>query len=132
MARRNLTGTQRLQLTKLVKPYLATGEAQFFGVLSILAALIPEAFEVADRFWYLSCALDGPLFGDWVAEQFLAVGRSGENELLLKGVLQYRAAASERAGLLWLQLNPNLEPPASLIRAAFRSPRKPNKSGSAG
>lgn len=121
LVRGQLTLNQRQRLSKLVTPYLATGEASFLGVLSVLAVLVPEAFGLEDRLWYQSFELDSPLFGDWVNEQFSAPGRTQTDQVLLNNLLLHRAAQSPRAGILWFDLNPGVDPPVSMIRAAFGS-----------
>ena len=109
-------------MTKLVEPYLATGEAHFFGVLRILAMLVPEAFNSEeDRFWYQSLALDTASFGNMASQALLLAGRGAKARLLVNNILLHQARASIRAGLLWLDLNPDSELPPVLIRLAFRS-----------
>ena len=121
LARGHLEHDQEERITRLVKPYVATGEAQFYGVLSTLSLLVPEAFEFENRLWYQALALENPLFGDWVAEKFLTLGAQTENRELVNNILQDRARESERAGVLWLRLNRGIEPAASLIESAYRS-----------
>lgn len=122
LARGHLAETDKNRLTKLVKPYLATGEAQFFGVLTVLAVVVPEAFELDDRLWYQSLALDRALFSGRISEEFLTLGKSdGSPREHLNRVLQHRAAESERAAILWLELNSDVDPAVSLIRQAFQS-----------
>jgi hypothetical protein len=122
LARGRLTEAQIRKLTTSVKPYLATGEAQFFGVLNLLAVLVPDAFDLADRLWYQSLGLDKAPFDDWVAKEFQRLARADdETRVVLNAVLQYRPASSERAGVLWLEMNPDVEPPGPIIRSAFQS-----------
>lgn len=121
LVRGQLKSNQRQRLAKLVIPYLATGEGEFLGVLSVLAVLVPEAFGLEDRFWYQSLELDSPLFGDRINQQFVSLGTIEANQVLLNNLLLYRASESTRAGILWFDLNPGVDPPVSMIRAAFRS-----------
>jgi hypothetical protein len=121
LVRGQLKGNQRQRLAKLVMPYLATGEGDFIGVLSVLAVLVPEAFGLEDRLWYQSLELDSLLFGDWVNEQFVVLGTRKTNQVLLSNLLLHRAVQSPRAGILWFDLNPGVAPPVSMIRAAFQS-----------
>lgn len=122
LAHGHLADTHRNRLTKIVKPYLATAEAHFFGVLTVLAVVVPEAFELEDRLWYQSLALDRPLFSERIFQEFLTLGKSdGSHREHLNSMLQRQATESERAAILWLELNSDVEPPISLIRQAFLS-----------
>jgi calcineurin-like phosphoesterase family protein len=121
LARGNLTKAQVDKLGELIRPYLATGEAQFYGVLSILVVLIPDSFTFEDRVWYQITTLDGRLNGDWVLGRFLSSAKNGQDLSLLNSMLLWRASTSLRCSALWLKLNPNLLPPPSVISAAIRS-----------
>lgn len=114
----HLNSTHKELLTKMVPPYLATEGASFFGVLEILAVLVPDAFKLSDRLWYQSHALDSPLFGNWVSSQF--VNTSIQGQPLLEKVLVTKLKDSKKAAAIWLELNPNSEPPTSLIQHALR------------
>lgn len=121
LVRPTLTSAQKEKLSKLVSPYQATGEGHFFGVLTILSVLVPDAFSKEDRFWCQSLALDDRLFSDWVKQQFLLAKAEEKSAKILDALLLHRSSDSTHAARLWLDWNPDVEPPYSVIRLALRS-----------
>lgn len=114
----HLGSTHKELLTKMVPPYLATESASFFGVLDMLAVLVPDAFKLSDRLWYQAHSLDSPLFGNWVSSQF--INTPMRDKPLLEKVLLTKLKDSKKAAAIWLELNPDSEPPISLIKHALR------------
>ncbi|MGZ5010619.1 MAG: metallophosphoesterase, partial [Methylobacter sp.] len=119
-AQGNLDASQKQRLSTMVMPYLATGEANFFGVLGMLSLLVPEAFGLEDRLWYQLYELDSPMFGDGLLSQIRLEFLDPNTRPLLEKMLLHRASGSATAALLWLELNPDSEPPVEIIRASFR------------
>ncbi|MGZ5012061.1 MAG: metallophosphoesterase, partial [Methylobacter sp.] len=119
-AQGNLDTSQKQRLSTMVMPYLATGEANFFGVLGMLSLLVPEAFGLKDRLWYQLYELDSPTFGDGLLSQIRLDFFDPNTRPLLEKILLHRAPESAAAALLWLELNPDSEPPVEIIRASFR------------
>jgi hypothetical protein len=60
-----LTSPQIEKLTTMVEPYRATGEAHFYGVLTILSVLVPNAFLPDERLYRHSFAVDEKPFATW-------------------------------------------------------------------
>jgi len=124
LVRSTLTSAQRVMLSKVVLPYQATGEGHFYGVLTKLSLLVPDAFTLEDRFWYQSLALDYRLFENFVKEQFLAAKESDDSARILNAILLHRSNESISAARLWLDWNLNVEPPYSVIQLALRCASK--------
>lgn len=120
LAAGRLTDSEVQRLTALVRPYLATGEAQFFGVLSLLSLLVPEAFSIEDRLWFQSELLDNAFLGRRAADEIIAAATVGAQELVTE-ILMHRVGESTRATRLWFDLNPKAELSAPLIEAVFKS-----------
>jgi hypothetical protein len=118
LVRPTLTSAQKQKLSKMVLPYAATREGHFYGVLTILSVLVPDAFSRDDRVWYHSLALDDTLFASWVKGQFLLAKADGESARSLNAVLSDRASESIQAARLWLDWDPGVEPPYSVIELA--------------
>ncbi|MEN9502508.1 MAG: hypothetical protein RI964_1793 [Pseudomonadota bacterium] len=118
IAHANLNSYHKKLLAKLVPPYLATEGAQFYGVLDILALLVPNEFKISDRLWYLSHSLDSLPFGDWVLSQFKTAPI--QDRVCLEKILSYNLGSSKKAASFWLELNPDKEPPIPLIKQALR------------
>ena len=127
LARGNLSADQMRRLKKLALPYLATGEANFYGILDVIAVLTPEEFNRSDRLWYQSAAFDGRQFEKWVRYQFTQLAGDSEHCSLMNDIVQIRAGTSERAAEFWLSINSNEAPPLPLILNAFRSLTKAKK-----
>jgi len=119
--RPNLEASQKDELASLVMPYLATREANFYGVLTYLSVLVPEKFGVEDRIWYQSIALDDSRFSEFVTHNFTRLKDSRETRALLLETLLHRSKESVLASRLWMDWNPESEIPHSIIRAVFRS-----------
>jgi hypothetical protein len=115
-----LNAEKKERLSKMIEPYKATSEGDFYGVLSILAILVPEAFSREDRFWYMSQTLGSPLFGKWTQEQFRLAKSDPELVAFLNGVLLNRSKDSLPAARLWCEWNPDIQLPSSIIQQAFR------------
>ncbi|MBW6484751.1 MAG: metallophosphoesterase [Syntrophobacterales bacterium] len=124
LVRATLTSAQKEKLARLVSPYQATGEGNFFGVLTILSVLVPEAFLHEDRFWYQSLAMDDGLFTEWVKEQLLLAKGAEDSAKIIDALLLQRSSESARAARLWLDWNPKVDPPYSIIRQALRTTSK--------
>ena len=114
-----LSPNQKQRLSTLVQPYLATGEASFFGVLNALVALVPESFGIEDRIWYQLYLLDKRNFTEEIKEQLFHTEET--NKWLLNKLLLQRVVESKVAAELWLEMNPNLIPPLEIIQSAFQS-----------
>ena len=123
-----LTPGQKEKLFKLVVPYEATGEGHFWGVLTVLAVLVPGAFSREARFRHQSFALDYPLFTNWVKGQFLLAKADADSSRILNTVLLQRSRESTHAARLWLDWNPSVEPPYAIVRLALRCASKPEAS----
>ena len=81
---------------------------------------MPDSFSNGDRFWHQSRALDDRLFSAWVTEQFASARTDSDSARILNAVVLCRANESVRAARFWLDWNPNVEPPYSVIQLAFR------------
>jgi len=114
-----LTSAHKVILSKVVLPYGATGEGHFYGVLTKLSLLVPDAFTLEDRFWYQSLALDSKLFKNLVKERFIAAKECEESARILNAILLHRSNESISAARLWLDWNLNVEPPYSVIRLSL-------------
>jgi hypothetical protein len=122
-----LTTDQKNRLSAVVQPFLATGEAQFFGILQHLALLVPEAFTLEDRIWFQSELLEDSVLGNFSTEKLLAATNENTKELVSK-VLAQRSEESTSAALLWCELNPQTQISTPLIYGTFKSlTRKSNK-----
>ena len=109
------------RLSALVQPFLATGEAHFFGVLSRLALLVPEAFTVDDQIWFQSELLENSVLGKYATNTVLAAAIDESTRELVSRVLVQRSQESTRATLLWFELDPKAEMSKTLIVGAFKS-----------
>jgi predicted MPP superfamily phosphohydrolase len=119
LAKGKLSPNQRQRLSTLVQPYLATGEACFFGVLNALVALVPESFEIEDKIWYQLYLLDNRNFAGEIKEQLSCTDET--NKELLNKLLLQRVIESNVVSELWLEMNPDIDPPYVIIRSAFQS-----------
>lgn len=124
LVREALTSAQKAKLSKLIIPYNATEEGHFFDVLPILSVLVPDSFPTEDRFWRQSYALDDRKFSAWIKEQFKSAITCDKSVNILNAVLLHRSGESMRAACLWLDWNPNVAPPYSVIKLAFRCASK--------
>jgi len=120
LAHGHLDAAQKQRLSTMVMPYLATDEANFYGVLGVLSMLVPEAFDLEDRFWHQLSELDSPTFSDGIFSKMRLYFSDLNIRPLLEKMLLHRAPGSPAAALHWLELNPDSEPPIEIIRAAFR------------
>jgi hypothetical protein len=116
--RPGLAYVQRLR--ELVVPYLATGEAHFFGVLDVLSLLVPDGFKDEDRLWYQSSALESERLGDWAFESLRSAAMAPSLRTKLDDVLARRLGSGIGALNLWLNLNPHGQVPTDALRTAFR------------
>jgi predicted MPP superfamily phosphohydrolase len=121
LAKGKLSPNQRQLLSKLVQPYLATGEASFFGVLNALVALVPESFGIEDRIWYQLQLLDNKKFTEEIKDKLFVTAELEINRELINDQLLYRVVENQVAGELWLDMNPDVDPPYMIIRSAFQS-----------
>jgi hypothetical protein len=115
-----LTTDQKGRLSAMVQPFLATGEAQFFGVLSRLALLVPEAFTLEDRIWFQSELLENTVLGKYATDKLVTAIDESTRELVSR-VLVQRSQESTRAALFWFELDPKAEMSKTLIHGAFKS-----------
>lgn len=128
LIRPSLSDTQKRRLRTLVLPYEATGEANFYGVLSTLSTLIPEAFSPEQRISHHLTALGNPRFSEWSKQQISAAWANDEVHQFLERALLQRAQSSSHAARLWLEWNPGIDPPYPIVCLALASGVKLNAS----
>ncbi len=119
-AKESLSDSQKEQLSRMIMPYLSTGEASFFGVLNILVLLVPEAFSMEDRVWHQLHWLDNAVLGEKIKEELLIAGNTESSRTLLHKLLLLRVSESPQAGCLWLELHPGVDPIIPIVRLAFK------------
>ncbi len=109
-----LTPVQRQRLTSLVLPVLVTSPSGTHGFLECLAYLVPDAFEQTQYLWLVAGQLDNTHFYRWAKEELVHAFSAGSHDIV-NSILE-RKPGKERT-LLWLDLNREKEPPASILKA---------------
>jgi hypothetical protein len=128
LARGHLSDDQKAKLKTSVKPYLAAGEGNFFGILSLLVILVPEAFEKEERLWISGHTLGREPLSSHSAKILLAAYGAGDKDIVNK-VLLANSSEYPRAALMWCEINKKEDLPILIIDATFKSiAMNPNKS----
>ena len=109
------------KLKTLVRPYRATGEGVFYGVLTRLSLLVPDAFTSDERIHYQSCALAYPLFSDFIASEFKSIWNDAALGPIVNREVFSRCGGSIQAAWLWLENNQTEDLPHDIIRLAISS-----------
>lgn len=121
LAQGKLTPEQKSRLEAMVVPYKATGEGHFFGVLDVLAILIPSAFTSQELVWHYLTSLGNAALGPFANEAindpaFVEADTSHFNNALLTA-----SKENPYAAVLWLKRHPAEQVPSSIITLAFRA-----------
>lgn len=116
----SITPGQKEKISKLVLPYQATNEGHFWGVLTILPVLVPDAFSKEDLQWYQALALDHRVLSNWGEQQLNKQKLVGNSDESLNAILLCRSNDSSHAARMWLDWNPSEKPPYSITRLALR------------
>lgn len=111
-----LTPIQHQRLAKLVPPLLAISPLGTHGFLDNLAYLVPEEFEQTHYLWLTAGQLDSRELTQWAKEQLVNASGSGNHDLVNK-ILERKPG--KVGAFLWLELNQDKEPPASILRAVL-------------
>jgi hypothetical protein len=114
LAKPHLSASQKLQLRELVPPLLATSPSGTHGFLECLAYLVPEAFEQTQLLWIAAGQLDYPRYYFWVQELLRQAHQSGNHDVV-NAILERKP--SKEGALLWIELNREIKPPLSILRA---------------
>ncbi|MCX6121906.1 MAG: metallophosphoesterase [Ignavibacteriales bacterium] len=120
VARGHLSDDQKAKLKSSVKPYLAAGEGNFFGILSLLVILVPEAFEKEERLWISGHTLGRDPLSSHSAEILLAAYEAGDKDIINK-VLLANSSDYPRAALMWCEINKKEDLPIQIVEAIFKS-----------
>ena len=121
LIRPHLTSEQTEKLARLIEPFRATGEGQFYGVLAILSVLVPGAFAPDERIYHQSVVMDRAIFADWVESEFRTAWDDTVLGPIVDRVLLARCGESISAARLWLERNQSTNLPDGIIRLAMRS-----------
>ena len=113
LVRAHLTADQIEKLGRMVGPYRATGEGHFYGVLSVLSVLSPDAFAPDERISsQYPLQWTERLFADWVEGEFRCAWDDAVLGPIVDRVLVARCGESLLAARLWLERNQSTNSPS--------------------
>ena len=116
-----LTSDQKTKLGAMVVPYKATGEGHFYGVLDVLAILLPDAFTTQELVWHYLAALGSSALGGFASKAINDPAFVEADPPYFDSALLTASKDSPYAAVLWLKRHPNDEIPSSIITLAFRA-----------